>query len=79
MMDRQAAPEREPTSSVHPRGKEAKEKALKHAAQAPVNPSLDDQATPRVKAFMWGQNEADYCGDIKIVEGDESGQYRRRK
>jgi len=81
MMDQQAAPqrepvdplEREPTSGVHPRGKV---KPIKNA-QAPTSPSLADQA--RVRAFMSGQNMADYCGDTKIVEGDESGQYHRRK
>jgi hypothetical protein len=35
--------------------------------------------TEGVKAFMSGQDMADYCGDTKIVEGDESGRYRRRK
>jgi hypothetical protein len=68
----QASAEREPTSSVHPRGKV---KPVKNA-QAPTSPSLTDQA--RVSAFMSGQNLADYCGHTKIVEGDESGQYRRR-
>jgi hypothetical protein len=63
--------EREPTSSVLPRGK------VKSAKQAPATTSLNDQA--RVKAFMSGQIMADYCGDTKIVEGDETGQYRHRK
>ena len=45
--------------------------------QAPASASLNDQT--RVKAFMSGQNMSDYCGDIKIVEGDEAGQYRHRK
>jgi hypothetical protein len=69
-VDRQASAERERTWSVHPRGKV---KPVKNA-QAPASPSLTDQA--RVKAFMSGQNMADYCRDTKIVEGDESGQYR---
>jgi hypothetical protein len=84
MMDQQAAPQREPvdqqasaeresTSSVHPRGKV---KPVRNA-QSPASPSLADLA--RVKAFMSGQSMADYCGDTKIVEGDESGQYRLRK
>jgi hypothetical protein len=68
----QAPAEREPTSGVHPRGKV---KPVKNT-QALTSPSLTDQA--RVSAFMSGQNMADYCGDTKIVEGDESGQYRRR-
>jgi hypothetical protein len=79
MMDQHAPSgalaEREPASRIHPRGKVG---ASKHAAQAPASPSLDDQATVRTKAFMLGQNPADYCGGIKIVEGDETGQYRRR-
>ena len=44
---------------------------------SPTITSLNDQA--RVKAFMSGQIMADYCGDTKIVEGDETGQYRHRK
>jgi hypothetical protein len=82
VMDQQAAPQREPadqasaergpTSSVHPRGKV---KPVKNA-QASASPSLTDQA--RVSAFMSGQNMADYCGDTKIVEGDESGRHRRK-
>jgi hypothetical protein len=71
--DQQPLAEREPTSSVHPRGKV---KSVKNA-QAPASPSLTDQA--RVKAFMSGQDMADYCGDTKIVEGNQSGRYRRRK
>jgi hypothetical protein len=59
--------EKEPVPSVHPREKgREKGKTFKHAA--PATPSLDDPATTRVKAFMLGQNVADYCGDIKIVE-----------
>lgn len=71
-VDQQAPAEREPTSSAHSQGKV---KAVKNA-QAPVSPPPADQA--RVKAFMSGQNMADYCGDTKIVEGDKWGQYRRR-
>jgi hypothetical protein len=41
--------------------------------------SLDDQAMVRVNAFILGQNMSNYCGDLKIVEGDESGHYQRRK
>ena len=69
-VDQQASAEREPTSSVHPRGKV---KPVRNAQ----SPAIADQA--RVKAFMSGQSMADYCGETKIVEGDESGQYRRRK
>ena len=72
-VDQQPSAEREPTSSMHPRGKV---KTVKKT-QAPTSPSLTDQV--RVKAFMSGQSIADYCGATKIVEGDESGQYRRRK
>jgi 2,3-dimethylmalate lyase len=32
----------------------------------------------RVKAFVSGQSMADYCGDIKIIEGDELGRHRRK-
>ena len=70
-VDPQPSAEREPTSSVHPRGK------VKPVKQAPASTSLNDQT--RVKAFMSGQNMSDYCGDTKIVEGDETGQYRHRK
>ena len=65
-VDQQPSAEREPISSVHPRGKA---KPVKNA-QAPASPSRTDQA--RVKAFMSEQDMADYCGDTKIVEGDES-------
>jgi hypothetical protein len=70
-VDPQPSAEREPTSSVHPRRK------VKPVKQAPASTSLNDQT--RVKAFMSGQNISDYCGDTKIVEGDETGQYRHRK
>jgi hypothetical protein len=73
LVGQQASAEREPTSSAHSRGKV---KAVKNA-QAPTSPPPADQA--RVKAFMSGQSMTDYCGDTKIVEGDESAQYRRRK
>jgi hypothetical protein len=72
-VDQQPSAERELTSSVHPRGKV---KPVKNA-QGPAPPSLTDQA--RVKAFMSGQDMADYYSDTKIVEGNESGRYRRRK
>jgi hypothetical protein len=70
-VDPQPSAERGPTSSVHPRGK------VKPVKQAPASTSLNDQT--RVKAFMSGQNISNYCGDTKIVEGDETGQYRHRK
>src|ERR1700736_4010211 len=72
VMDHQSVPERQPvdqrapakreaTSSVQPR---AKVKALKHTAPAPMSPSLNDQATVRVNAFMLGQNMSNYCGEV---------------
>jgi hypothetical protein len=77
MMDQQSAPQREPADGLASAAR-AKDKAPKHAAQTPTSPSLDDRATVRTKAFLQGQNPADYCGGIKIVEGDESGQYQQR-
>ena len=71
-VDQRPSAEREATSSVQPR---AKVKALKHTTPAPMSPSLDDQATVRVNAFMLGQNMSNYCGEVKIVEGNETGQY----
>ena len=68
--------EKEPGPSVHSREKgREKGKTFKHAA--PAITSLDDPAATRVKAFVSGQSMADYCGETKIVEGDELGQYRR--
>jgi hypothetical protein len=70
--DQQLSAEREPTSSMPARGKVKPQKN----AQVPASPSLTDQA--RVKAFVSGQSMADYCGDIKIIEGDELGRHRRK-
>jgi hypothetical protein len=74
-MDQQASSKSESTATVRPR---EKVKPPKHEALVSESRSLDDEAMVRVKAFVSGQNLTDYCGDIKIVESDGSGQYRPR-
>ena len=64
------------TSGVLPR---SKGKAPKGTPESAAIPSLDDQRTPRVKAFVSGQSMDVYCGGVRIVEGDETGRYHQRK